>query len=60
MCWPVIGVTDDLARINDWINDWTMTDFGPHKKSMTGVLMPKRASVKEALAGGRKQEIARI
>ena len=34
---PVIGFAHDHAAANDWINDWTMADFGPHKKSMTGI-----------------------
>ena len=42
---PVIGCTHDHAAANDWINDWTMTDFGPHKKSMTGISRNRRLSL---------------
>jgi hypothetical protein len=28
---PIIDAADDHARINDWINDWIMIGFAPHK-----------------------------
>ena len=32
----IIDLPHGHARLNDWINDWTMIDSGLHKKSMIG------------------------